>query len=483
MKFSKKQTAAYGIGAVGKDMVYALSSGYVMYYYQDVLGIDAAFIGLILLIARIFDAANDPFMGIIVAKTKSRWGKFRPWIFSGTILNAFVLYALFSASHFTGTGLKVFFAVIYILWGVTYTMMDIPFWSIIPAVTHEPKDRETMSVVGRTCAGVGNALITIFAMPVVQAIGGGNTAVAEIKGFSVLALIVAVLFAIFETITVVALKEEKTESEELKEQENDAANMHVKDMFKALFHNDQALVVVICIILINTALYITSNLLIYFFKYDVSGSNWAANQSLFNAVGGAGQILGMMAIYPLLRKKLSNHSIFKLCLALEIIGYALILTACYTGLSTNMIVICICGLFVFVSNGILTVLTTVYLSASVDYGELKTGKREESVIFSMQTFVVKAASGFAVFLAGVGLDLIHFTGSSSTSESAKIVKQSASTITGLRLLMTIIPIILLIIAMFVFRNKFKMTDQKIEEMNEELKVKHGENQDAAELEH
>lgn len=474
MKFSKKQTAAFGIGAVGKDMVYALSSGYVMYYYQDVLGIDPGFIGLILLIARIFDAANDPFMGIIVAKTKSKWGKFRPWIFSGTILNAFVLYALFSASRFQGNALNVFFGVIYILWGITYTMMDIPFWSIIPAVTHEPKDRESMSVVGRTCAGFGNAIITVFCMPLVQAFGGGKSAVAEAAGFSRLALIVAVLFAVFETITVIALKENSKESKELKKQEDDAANMHVKDMFKALFRNDQAMVVVICIILINTALYITSNLLIYFFKYDVQGANWATNQSMFNAVGGAGQILGMMLAYPLLHKKMTNQQIFRLCLTLEIVGYLLILAACFTGLSTNMIVICICGLFVFVSNGILTVLTTVYLSASVDYGEIKTGKREESVIFSMQTFVVKAASGFAVFMAGIGLDLIRFTGSSSTDANAEIVQQSASTIAGLRMLMTLIPILLLIIGLVVFKKKFKMTDDVIEEMNIELKEKHGE---------
>ncbi len=468
MKFSKKQTAAYGIGAVGKDMVYALSSGYVMYYYQDVLGVDAAFVGLILLIARIFDAANDPFMGIIVAKTKSKWGKFRPWILSGTILNAFVLYALFNASFAQGAGLNAFFAVIYILWGVTYTMMDIPFWSIIPAATHEPKDRESMSVVGRTCAGFGNAIITVFAMPLVHMFGGGASAAAETKGFSFLALIVAILFVVFEAVTVMGLKESTNESAELQKQENDAANMHVKDMFKALFRNDQAMAVVLCIILINTALYITSNLLIYFFKYDVGGANWAANNSLFNAVGGGSQILAMMAIYPLLHKKMTNQAIFKLCLSMEMIGYALILLACFTGLSTNMVLICICGLFVFIANGILTVLTTVYLSASVDYGELKTGKREESVIFSMQTFVVKAASGFAVFLAGVGLDLIRFTGS---SDSTEIVQQSASTINGLRMLMTLIPIALLVCAMLVFKSKFTMTDDNIEAMNRALQEK------------
>ena len=78
MKFTGKQTAAYGLGAIGKDMVYALSASYVMYYYQDILGLPSTFVGFILMIARIFDAANDPFMGVLVAKTNSKWGRFRP---------------------------------------------------------------------------------------------------------------------------------------------------------------------------------------------------------------------------------------------------------------------------------------------------------------------------------------------------------------------------------------------------------------------
>ena len=144
MKLTRSQTAAFGIGAVGKDMVYALSASYVMYFYQDLLGLPATFVGLILMIARVFDAFNDPFMGILVAKTRTKWGRFRPWLVSGTVLNAFVLYALFAAPDLHGTGLMVYFTVIYILWGVTYTMMDIPYWSMIPAVTDTPR-------TGRTC--------------------------------------------------------------------------------------------------------------------------------------------------------------------------------------------------------------------------------------------------------------------------------------------------------------------------------------------
>lgn len=144
MELTLKQKTAFGIGAVGKDMVYALSASYVMYYYQDVLGLSASFVGLVLMAARFFDAFNDPFMGVLVAKTRTRWGRFRPWIFSGTLLNALVLYALFAAPVLDEAALMVYFSVVYILWGVTYTMMDIPYWSMIPAVTRTPKDRENL---------------------------------------------------------------------------------------------------------------------------------------------------------------------------------------------------------------------------------------------------------------------------------------------------------------------------------------------------
>lgn len=194
-KFSFKEKAAYGLGAGGKDMVYALSSSYVMYYYQDILGLQATFVGLILMIARVFDAINDPFMGVLVAKTNTKYGKFRPWILSGTVLNAFVLYALFSAPDLSKTGLMVYFAIIYILWGVTYTMMDIPYWSMIPAVTEQPKDREQLSVVGRTCAGIGSALIQVGTVLCVAFLGGGS----EVKGFRCFSMLVALIFCTYRS--------------------------------------------------------------------------------------------------------------------------------------------------------------------------------------------------------------------------------------------------------------------------------------------
>ena len=454
-EFGKKQFAAYGLGAVGKDMVYALSASYIMYYYQDILGLSATFVGFILMIARVFDAANDPFMGVVVAKTNSRWGKFRPWLFTGTILNAFVLYALFAAPAVSGKALMIYFAVMYILWGVTYTMMDIPFWSMIPAVTSTIKDRENLSVVGRTCAGVGYALINVFTVMAVSKLGGG----IERTGFRLFALIIAILFVIFILFTCFTIREQKVENMQ---------TTSVKEMFKALFNNDQAIVTVVTIVLINSALYITSNLLIYFFKYDIGGTTWKDAYTLFTSVGGISQILGMMAVYPILRSKLSNTIIFKLGLCLAIFGYAFLLALCLLGYSSVLTMLMVPGVIIFVANGILTVLTTVFLANTVDYGEVKTGHREESVIFSMQTFVVKAASGLAVFITGVSLDLIGLTSKDGLGEG---MPTFSSPLLGLRLLMTILPMIGLVLALVLFTRKFILTDEKAEQIRKQLEEK------------
>ncbi len=456
MDLTIKQKAAFGIGAVGKDMVYALSSSYVMYYYQDVLGLSASFVGLILMIARFFDALNDPFMGVVVAKTRTRWGRFRPWIFSGTILNALVLYALFAAPVMSEAALMVYFSIVYILWGVTYTMMDIPYWSMIPAVTETPKDRENLSMVGRTCAGVGSAIIAMFTMLLVGMFGGNS----ERIGFRYVALIVSVIFVVTEVICCASVKE-NTRSE--------MKTATVKEMFSALFRNDQAMVVVGSIVLINSALYLTSNFIIYFFKYDFGGTGWKATYTLFSTVGGAAQILGMMVLYPLLRRKLSSTQVFHLSLVLALCGYATLLVFCLIGLSHSLILLCVPGVVVFACNGMLSVLTTLFLSNSVDYGELKTGRREESVIFSMQTFVVKAASGVAVFLTGIGLDLIGLVG--NTDETGPVAVQSAGTLMGLRLMMTVLPMLVLAVALILFRRKFVLTDERAGEISELLSKK------------
>ncbi len=469
-KLSLMSKISYGLGAVGKDMVYMLSASYVLYYFQDLLGVSAVAMGTILLVARIFDAFNDPLMGVIVAKTKTKWGKFRPWLLIGTLTNAVILFLMFSCPpRLDAGGLIAYAAVFYILWGVTYTMMDIPYWSMIPAFTEGGKEREGLTTLARSCAGVGSAIITIVTMMAVQflgnAFGGSNAKEIELVGFKWFALFVAIVFIVFTVLTCIFVKEKSTA--EMK-------TVSVKEMFRALLKNDQAMTVVIAIVLINTAIYITSNLVIYFFKYDFGGTNWFGDYTLFNIFGGAVQILSMMILYPILRNaiKLKNTAIFYICLAMSIVGYAVLLTLAIIGMG-NVFVLFIPGFFIFAASGLLNILTTVFLANTVDYGLLKNGTSDESVIFSMQTFVVKLASGIAAFAASICLQIAKLQEGTEVTEAAKLVDWSAGVTTaqkmGLRMTMTIIPIVGLIVAILWFRKKFILTDEKVLEIAEQVK--------------
>ena len=457
MKLSGKEKVSYGLGAVGKDMVYMFSASYILYYYQDLLGVSAIAMGFILLAARIFDAFNDPIMGVIVAKTRTKWGRFRPWLFVGTILNAVVLYFMFSAPPaLDGSGLIAYAAITYILWGVTYTMMDIPFWSMIPAFTEGGKERESLSTLGRTCAGVGSAITTVITMKCVYVFGQGN----ERLGFQYFALLVAALFVVFITITCLNIKEKSTVTV-------DAPS--VKQMFRALLQNDQAMTVVVTIVLINCSIYTTSNLVIYFFKYDFGGADWYNSYTLFNIFGGAMQILSMMILFPLLRKVLSTIQVFYVSFAMAIVGYVVLLVLAFTNMS-SVFLLFIPGFFIFAANGMLSILTTVFLANTVDYGELKNNRRDESVIFSMQTFVVKLASGVAAMITAASLELFHL--SNDTSDTQAVAESvSGSSVVGLRMTMTVLPIAGLLIAVFVFYKKFILTEEKVEEIAQKVKEK------------
>ena len=471
-KLSGISKLSYALGAVGKDMVYMLSASYVLYYFQDLLGVSAIAMGVILMAARVFDAFNDPIMGVIVAKTKTRWGKFRPWLMIGTLTNAVVLFLMFAAPpSMTPAGLTAYAAVFYILWGVTYTMMDIPYWSMIPAFTEGGRERENLTTIARTCAGVGSAIITIFTMMLVPMLGNlfagadAGAKALEIVGFKYFSLIVAILFVVFTALTCINVKEKSTAEME---------TVSVGQMFKALIQNDQAMTVTIAIVLINCSIYITSNLVIYFFKYDFGGTDWNQAYVYFNMFGGAMQILSMMLFYPLLRRKFTSLQIFYICLAMAVAGYAVLLVLAFTYMG-SVFILFIPAFFIFSANGMLTVITTVFLANTVDYGELKNDRRDESVIFSMQTFVVKLASGVAALVASICLSVNHLQSGTEVSEADKLVDWSLgvsqASRNGLRMTMAVIPIIGLAIAFFWFKKRYILTDEKVGEIAAQVKAR------------
>ncbi|MBR6382083.1 MAG: MFS transporter [Lachnospiraceae bacterium] len=469
-KLTGAAKASYGLGAVGKDMVYMLSASYVLYYFQDILGVSAAAMGVILMVARVFDAFNDPIMGAIVAKTKTRWGKFRPWLLIGTLTNAVVLWLMFSAPPtMSGSGLVAYAAVTYILWGVTYTMMDIPYWSMIPAFTEGGKEREGLTTLARSCAGVGSAIITIITVISVSGlghlVGGAGIPYREVEriGFSYFSILVAVLFVIFTVICCINVKERSTV---------DMKTASVGEMFKALIQNDQAMAVVVAIVVVNCSIYITSNLVIYFFKYDFGGAGWRGDYTLFSTFGGGVQILAMMILYPVLRRFFTSVKIYFISMGMAIAGYISLLLLASTSM-TNVVLLFIPGFFIFAANGMLAVITTVFLANTVDYGELKNGRRDESVIFSMQTFVVKLASGISALIAALALQVLAL--SNDTAETATEIDYSlgvqASQKMGLRMTMTLIPIVGLVFAIFWFKKRYILTDEKISQISDELNAR------------
>ncbi|MCR4789921.1 MAG: MFS transporter [Treponemataceae bacterium] len=278
-------------------------------------------------------------------------------------------------------------------------------------------------------------------------------------GYKWFSLIIAVIFILFITIMCVCIKEKSTV---------DMKSASVGDMFKALVQNDQAMTMVVAIVCINTALYITSNLVIYFFKYDFSPANWEGNYTLFNTFGGGFQILAMMILFPVFRKFMNTMKIFYTSFFMAFVGYLILLVVSFTG-TTSFWALVPSAFLIMSAIGMLNVVVTVFLANTVDYGELKNGRRDEAVIFSMQTFVVKLASGLSALIAGIILSICHVN-----KDALVGTKLSAASSTSLRMCMTLIPIIVLVVGVLVFKAKYKLNDAKVAEISKEIKAKRGE---------
>ena len=264
----------------------------------------------------------------------------------------------------------------------------------------------------------------MLCVPALGSIFSDSTSQREIErvGFGWFALIIAAVFILFTVITCLNIKEKSTVNVEAPS---------VGQMFKALVSNDQAMTVVITIVLINCSLYITSNLLIYFFKYDIGGAGWNANYVLFNTFGGGIQIISMMLFYPLFRKFISAMQVFYVSFVMAIGGYAVLLALMFTNRTRYLYSDDSRDSSYFTAFGMLTVLTTVFLANTVDYGELKNNRRDESVIFSMQTFVVKLASGVAAMIASICLTISNISNDTST-EAAAMVSDSYTSVAVLQ---------------------------------------------------
>ena len=151
---STREKYCFGIGAIGKDAICNLVGSFLMLYFTDTLYLAPAFVGVLFLVARIWDAINDPVMGMICDNTHTKFGKFRIWLVIGTLLNSVVFVLLFHSFNLSGTSLYIYVSVMYILYGMTYTIMDVPYWSWLPNLTNDPHEREKVSVIPRFFASL-----------------------------------------------------------------------------------------------------------------------------------------------------------------------------------------------------------------------------------------------------------------------------------------------------------------------------------------
>ena len=422
---------SYGLGALGKDFACSIVYIFLMYYYTDVVGVPAAFVGTLFLVARILDAVTDPLMGLVVDNTRSRFGKFRPWIVIGTLINSVALMALFSAHEFTGSALLLFVTITYLLWGITYTVMDIPYWSMVPALTSLREERERLVVWPRLFASFAWMMMGAYGLAVVGYLGEG----AEGRGFFELSGIIVLAFMISAAITSVRVKEQVSTTVA-------PDRFTLRDVVGLLRRNDQLASLIGFVLSFNIATQLVGGFAIYYFSYAIGKPELFP---MFALVSGAAEMLGVF-LFPWLCRYLPREITWYIASLFAMACSAVLLVGSIFAPGSGVLV-AMAGAALKFGGGIANGLSTVMLADVVDYGHYKTGKRSESILFSVQTMLVKFAGAFSGFFIGAGLTMIDYVPNEV---------QSDFTVTGLRVLMIALPACFLIISIWIYKKTFRL---------------------------
>lgn len=441
----------YGIGAIGLDLSYGMFYSFLSYYLSSVLGLKEAFLLILTPLARIWDGINDPMMGTIVDNSKTKMGKYRPWILIGAISNAVVLTLLFSSFGMSGTKLYIYIAVMYIFWGMTNTMADIPYWSMIPSFTSEEKERNTVSTIARAFSGVGQGIITIATPIILPLLSSGITTDKgySATGFSRWAFICGLALILFSLICVITTKEKNVVY-------NEKQKFSFKQIFKVISSNDQLIIFMIFAMLSNAGWYLTSSTAVYYFT-DVL--NQPKGQSLFQTIGAAGSVIGLLVI-PILSKKFNKRTIYSISLIITIIGYALMFL--FGPVLKLTLIMDICYILASIGISSMFVSQTIFLADIVDYGEYKNGRRSESITFSMKGFLQKMAYTIQTFLLFGGLGIMNYNRQIKTGTINSMTKNTIG------ILAFGIPAILVLAALVVFRTKFKIHGELADKIHDHI---------------
>lgn len=390
----KKNLWFYPLGTVGRDMVYALISNFLLTFILFTRNLNAAqltAVTAIMVFARVFDALNDPIMGNIIECTRTKMGKFKPWLLIGCVLTGFVIYFTFN-SKLEGWAFIALFGAMYIAYSITYTMSDISYWGMVPALSSDADMRNQLTSRATLFAGIGGTSLGIF-LPMLTA--GDMTIGGDARtAYGVIALVIAIITPLFSLFTFFGVKEKRDANEEPK------AKVSFKKIIDTVKGNDQLrwIAVIFLIQEIGNGLILGglgSSYIYFTFGYD------GGKYSLFTTVGMAATAF-LMVFYPMISRKINRKPFMGMMMVVSAVGYALMLISGlflpgeirYWGLVIGFMA----GNF---GNYSFYLMMMISILNTVEYNELKHGTRDEGIIASVRPFMTKFASAITVLMTSV----------------------------------------------------------------------------------
>jgi len=445
-KLDKRNRTCFGLGTIGRDMFYAFEANTILYFLSDVLSLqiwEFAAVSMILSVLRIFDALNDPITGFVIDNIRSPWGKFKPAILVGGALSAVFFLVLF-ANIGTGWTFIIVFGIAYLLWDITYGINDIGYWTLLPAMSSDQKQREKMGTFARICANIGMYIVMVAWQPVTSALGDTP------KVWFICAIVIAVVYLLGLLFPLLGVKERRTAPEE---QESTS----LRQMWNALVKNDQLMWTTLSMSLFMVGYMTTVSFALYYMKYIFG------DESLYVvlvAVVGVAQ-LSALAVYPAIAAKMNRRKLYTVGTVLVLAGYLLFFVA-----EISLVLIIVGAVLVFVGQAFIQTLMLMFLADTVEYGHWKLGKRNESVTFSIQPLINKI--GGAISTGFVSLTLL-LSGIKIDGGTADVIDASGKLI--FKCAMFALPLVFILVGYVVYLKKYKIDEQFYGEILQDLEGK------------
>jgi len=409
-KLSVREKLGYGLGDTASHFVWDMVGFWILIFYTDTFGIPAAAAGTIMLIARFWDMLSDPVMGIIADRTRTRWGKFRPYILWMALPYSILAVLAFSTPDFGQTGKVIYAAVTYLLLMTVYTAINLPYSSLGAVMTSDSYERAGLNSYRFVFAFVGQLVVSGTALSLALFFGKGDQA----KGYQLTLVLFSIISFILFMITFRSTRE--------RVQPPKAQQANLKEDLRNLVRNRPWLILFF-VGIISFVMFAMQNLSVaYYFKYYIGKE---AGVQLFNVIGTVAMIVVIPVSKPL-AKRFGKRTVF---LASSLIS-GLFFTLIYLPGEENLPLVYVFNILAKMAYAPAVPLLWTMLADTADYSEWKSGRRSTGLVFSAATFAQKAGWGIGGALAGWLLALFNFVPNA---------EQSAEAITGIKLLISVFP--------------------------------------------